>query len=778
MIVTRRWLEDFIDLDGIDDDKLYATFNSIGLEVDSLKRYEMPAGVVVGRIVSCEKHPDADKLNVCQVEVGGELSQIVCGASNVVDAEYVAVATVGAVLPGDFKISPAKLRGVESFGMICSSTELGLPEMGDGIMILDDSIGELIPGRELKEYDQLNDTVVELELTANRGDCLSVHGVARDLGAVFDREVKPSTKKPTRFLGRGIGRILELKTDGEISADLQYCIADAGRLSPDFLTSLRLAFVEEKSSTAIDSILKYAIHSTGVILRAYDAVRLKNDDGIVELHISESRKGLVDVKCGGKELSIVGVSQNGEFSANEYSEELLLEASYIEPEILVDAVASESPECDALYYRSSRGSEPDLKLGMECIGALCESAGECEISEDVVRIEKIRRRHAISIELDRLSSIIGTRIQRGTVYTILTRLGFEIHGNSSSDKFGAVPPAWRHDMTNIHDVAEEILRMVGIDNIESLPTTIVEKRRLTPATLLYRMKRDIRQRAVSAGFYEAVTYIFASRQRLESYGFDTVSREKELVNPIVEEMDTLRTTLLVNLLEAVSRNVSYGKKSIPLFEIGTVFDSLRDEKEKIAFVWSGEERRASVVNHGKPSMVDMPFFIEKISSVTGDISLTGCSEKNGLIHPYRSADIIISGKRAGFVTKLHPEVAEEMGIDECYIAEMDLEAILPKHKNASPISNYQGVYKDLSLLVDSDSRYEGIEEALRRFEEPLLRRFFPVDIFESESLGEKKSLTVRFYLQSDEGTLSDEEIERCMGGILEHLERECGASLR
>ena len=191
MIVTRRWLQEFIDLTDINDKRLYEAFNSIGLEVDSIRSLIMPENVVVGRVVECVKHPDADKLNLCKVDVGeGEPLQIICGASNVVDAEYVAVAKVGAILPGDFEIKPAKLRGIDSFGMICSSSELGLAEMGKGIMILDDSIGKLVVGKPLSRYEAFNDTVIELELTANRGDCLSINGVARDLGAYFGKEVK------------------------------------------------------------------------------------------------------------------------------------------------------------------------------------------------------------------------------------------------------------------------------------------------------------------------------------------------------------------------------------------------------------------------------------------------------------------------------------------------------------------------------------------------------------------------------------------------------------
>jgi len=222
MIVTKSWLEEYIDLSDIDNDTLYKTFNSIGLEVDSFIEHNIPEKVVVGKVLNCQKHPDADKLNICQVDIGSEQVQIVCGAKNVVNAEYVAVATIGAVLPGDFKIKKAKLRGVESMGMICSSTELGLPKLEDGIMILDNSIGELKVGKELNEYPKFADTVIELELTANRGDCQSVHGVARDLCSAFKRELKPFEYEPKKLSILGIAKELSVSLIGDFPILLEY----------------------------------------------------------------------------------------------------------------------------------------------------------------------------------------------------------------------------------------------------------------------------------------------------------------------------------------------------------------------------------------------------------------------------------------------------------------------------------------------------------------------------------------------------------------------------
>ncbi|RLA74958.1 MAG: phenylalanine--tRNA ligase subunit beta, partial [Epsilonproteobacteria bacterium] len=238
MIVTKSWLSEFIELNSVSNETLYETFNAIGLEVDSIKTVDIPEKVVVGKILSCEKHPNADKLNVCQVDIGGTTRQIVCGAANVVYAKYVAVALMGAILPDAFEIKFATLRGVDSEGMICASSELGLPDTGKGIMILDESIGELKIGQELGSYDRVADTIIELELTANRGDCLSIHGVARDLSVALDRELIPFEYHNESREKLGIARVADIHIKGDIEADLCYGLATAKQVNTPLLITL------------------------------------------------------------------------------------------------------------------------------------------------------------------------------------------------------------------------------------------------------------------------------------------------------------------------------------------------------------------------------------------------------------------------------------------------------------------------------------------------------------------------------------------------------------
>ena len=777
MIVTRSWLNEFIDLSNVSNETLYETFNAIGLEVDSINQIEIAQKVVVGKIISCEKHPDADKLNVCQIDVGSGTRQIVCGAANVLDAEYVAVATIGAVLPGDFAIKHAKLRGVESEGMVCASSELGLPDTGKGIMILDESIGALEVGKEFGSYAKVADTIIELELTANRGDCLSIYGVARDLSAALDIEMKPFEYKQEEKMKIGIARDADLHSEGEMDADLHYKRASMDEINNSFLVQLRLAMVAIEAEGGLESLLAYATHTTGVILRAYDSRAFANEEGKIVVKPTAKAKGIIEVLGNDQILSVVGVNQNESVMANDETKELLLEASYINPDTLVEAVATTSLKRDDLYYKTSRGSNPDLLFGLSFLASLLDCYAKRNCYEGSLNVDVDRENETVIVEAAEISKIIGMNVEIGKIVTILQKLGFGI-SSMGNDVIAAVVPLFRHDIKHIQDISEEIVRIIGINNIEAKPFIFAEKARLNDTTDRYKAKKGFKNRAVGAGFYENVSYVFSERALLEKYGFSTVEESLELTNPIAEELNTLRSTVLVNLLNAVKRNVSYTKKSIPLFEIGAVFGSKREQSEVLSFVFSGQVDGENVSNAGKPQMIDFASFTQKVGAVVGAFELVPCTYENGLIHPYQSADIIIDGNVCGFLSKLHPTVQEEYDIPDTFIAELNFDVLLPKHINATPISKFQGVYKDLSVVIDKSMNYYEVAKVLNSLELPMLKDTYPVDIYEDEKLGEKKSLTIRFFIQSMDKTLEDSDIEAVMSQVMTTLETECKAQLR
>jgi phenylalanyl-tRNA synthetase beta chain len=689
----------------------------------------------------------------------------------------VAVAKIGAVLPGDFEIKDAKLRGVESAGMVCASSELGLPAMGKGIMILDESIGTLEIGRELSTYPRVADTIIELELTANRGDCLSVYGVARDLSAALDLDMRAFDYKQKERMKLGIAREAEIHTEGEMDADLRYKLASIENINANFLLQLRLAMVSVEAEGKLTKILAYVTHTTGVIMRTYNSTAFSNAEEKVVVHVNAKDKGLMEIVGNEKILSLVGASQTEESMSESGPVKLLLEASYIHPDTLVEAVAQSKEKTDELYYKTSRGSNPDLDFGLKFFAYLVDADSDINCYEGVLAVNAERENAKILIDAEEISSIIGMDIDPNKIITILKKLDFDI--SIAGDHIIAVTvPLFRHDIKHIQDISEEIVRIIGINNIEAKPLVFAEKQRLNATTDRYKAKKSFRNRAVGAGFYENVSYVFSERALLEKYGFSTLEEALELANPIAEELNTLRSTILVNLLNAAKRNISYSKKTIPLFEIGAIFGSRREQSEKISFIFSGNVEGENIQNAGKPKMIDFASFTQKVGAVVGTFELLPCTFENGLIHPYQSADIVIDGKVCGFLSKLHPTVQETFDLPVTFIAELDFDVLLPEHINAAPISKFQGVYKDLSVVIDKSMHYYDVAKVLNGLDLPMLKDSYPVDIYEDEKLGDKKSLTVRFFIQSMERTLEDADIETVMGQIMQTLEQECKAELR
>jgi phenylalanyl-tRNA synthetase beta chain len=388
-----------------------------------------------------------------------------------------------------------------------------------------------------------------------------------------------------------------------------------------------------------------------------------------------------------------------------------------------------------------------------------------------------RKNEKILDHAKEISSIIGMDVDPSKIVTILNKLGFDV-SITGSHIIAVTVPMFRHDMKHIQDISEEIVRIIGINNIDAKSFVFAEKPRLNDTTDRYKAKKSFKNRAVGTGFYENVSYVFSEKALLSKYAFSTIEEDLELANPIAEELNTLRSTILVNLLIAAKRNVSYSKKSIPLFEIGAIFGSKREQSEVISFVFSGQVESENIRNAGKPSQIDFASFTQKVGAVIGAFELLPCSYENGLVHPYQSADIVVNGKVCGFLSKLHPTVQESFDLPVTFIAEIDFEALLPKHINAIPVSKFQGVYKDLSVVIDKSLNYYEVAKVLNTLNLPMLKDVYPVDIYEDEKLGDKKSLTMRFFIQAMEKTLEDTDIETVMSQIMTTLKNECSAELR
>lgn len=776
MIVTKNWLNEWIDLDGISADTLCKTFNAIGLEVDRHEVIRVANGVVVGYVEKCEKHPDADKLNVCQVNVGNEVRQIVCGASNVREGIYIALATVGAELPGGLKIKEAKLRGVDSHGMICSSKEIGLPSMGEGIMILDGSIGELVLGKNLNEYGVFNDDVIEIELTANRGDCLSIHGIARDLRAALSRELREINYKEKQDGRLGIGRILQLHHTDTFNTDLLFGAVDVKEFSVPFSIGLRLAIIDETYTTAVDALLLYATQSTGVILRAYPFEKFGDLEtkGIITLENDENGYAAL---YGKAKVSVIGVSQEKEahFSTNEGL--AVIEASYIAPDIIAKKMGDKKvPSCPH-YYRSSRGSEPKIDMGIRYAGSLFEKYSASQVYGGNIELTTSYEPRIISMGEDEFESFIGLKIDKTRITQIFKNLGMDI-GTPKGSTFAITVPKFRHDIVNKQDIIEEVVRIVGIDNIPSKPLVFAEANQMSNDLNEYKKVRMYRHRAAQSGFYESVHFVFNERIQVEKYGFVCTDTDKELLNPITATFDTLRPTLLVGLLNSASANVKVNQKKIALFEAGMVFDSNRQESKRISFIVSGSMEGEKISNAGKPSVIDFSTFTKLIADVAGSFELLSHTPSHSLAHPYVCAKVMIEGKEAGELFRLHPSVEEEFDLPQTFMCELKTDCLPYGLIEAKPYSKFQASSRDLSILISKSVSYEIIKSVIEKHRSAQVQRFYPVDRYVSETLGDQMSLTLRFVLQSEEKTLEDEDITMAMESILNGLKEELGVNLR
>ncbi len=774
MIVTKNWLQEWIDISDKSTDELCETFNSIGLEVDSVEKIEIPEKVVVGKVLSCEKHPDADKLNVCQVDLGSETTQIVCGAKNVAAGQTVAVATIGADLGNGFVIKKAKLRGVESNGMICGSTEIGLPQMNDGIMVLDESIGELVPGKELREYDVFNDDIIDIELTANRGDCLSVRGVARDLAAAYARTLR-NYERSYKDDRRGIARVFKLNVEGAADANIVYRFAEFEPCQNNLLEAFRIACADKYTSRPLHQKVVYAIHSTGVILRVYDFDQLFNDEGKVVLTLKKDENGIDTLYCKTKALSQIGLNQDTEI-ADPKGRHLILEASYVDPDHISVVNMQHSPKTDDLYYNTSRGSETDLYLGLDYLCDLIDTDCGAKIYAGEEYYFSKREPKVLQISQAYIDNFIGQSVSSTQVLSILHNLGIDT--KVQEDYFVIEVPAFRPDIKHKQDIVEEIVRFVGIDNIVAKPLEIIEKRRLNDTYDLYKKRIKYRTKAAGAGFFESVHYFFDNKALLEKYGLPVLEEKLDLANPITEELNTLRTTLVMHLIESAAQNLKNGRKKVALFEVGRVVDTKRHESEKMAFIYSGNLEDASLRNHGKPSEITFFDFADKISAVLGEFTLQKADETSELLSPYEYAKIVVDDQEIGFMARLHANVEKAFDLPRTYICEVAFEGLKYDTVIAKNYAKFPALTRDLSLLVPKELTFESIKAKIAPLLAKEIKAFYPIDLYEDASLGDKVSLTVRFEIQSDEKTLTEEEINAMTTQVLDLLQEYFGIVLR
>jgi len=379
--------------------------------------------------------------------------------------------------------------------------------------------------------------------------------------------------------------------------------------------------------------------------------------------------------------------------------------------------------------------------------------------------------------MEDIESLVGQAVEISDAVSILSKLGFDINRTEDGHIIADIP-LFRHDISNRQDVIEEIVRIIGIDNIVSKPLEFTEANRTSRSLRRHRFLRQIRLKAVARGFFETVHYIFCDNRRVEELGFEPVRSDKSLINPITADMDGLRPNLMINMLDSLKRNASMSKRRIPLFEIGAVFDSERNESMQMVLVYSGEKEPDSVVNAGKPDLIDFASFASMVSAVIGDFDLVKSEDTTLLMHPYQSADIVKEGTVVGKMAKLHPAVAQKYDLEDTFFAQIEISALEPKLKSAEEIAPLTPIYRDLSVVVSQTAPYSWIRSALEETIPDIVESFYPIDRYVDDSLGDDMSLTIRFVIVPREKALEESEINSIMENILKTLQEKCDARLR
>ncbi|WP_121070138.1 phenylalanine--tRNA ligase subunit beta [Helicobacter pylori] len=744
--------------------KLCEDLSCLGLEVESCMLCAAPKNVVVGKVLEKAPHKNAEKLSVCQVGVGKEVLQIVCGAKNVAPNQFVPVALNGALI-GSTTIAKTELRGVESCGMICSSSELGFPKINDGILELDESVGELVLGKELNEYAPFNTHVLEISLTPNRGDCLSVLGIAREISAFYHTPLKPI--KALNFTPKS--DLITLSAGENIESHLAYYLVCNHSLKTPLNVKLSLAHNNALSENDLNNFLEFSAHFSGVIMNAYSL-----NITPIDLSVKNDENNLESVYINHQKRSTIAIKHQDQKDLSEY---LLLEASYIEPislSLKLHALKDKTLQKDnALIYRSARGSNPNLSDGLNFLSAHLKAA----VLESKQTEHSLKDR-TLKFQLEDITEILGLAVEAEKIQGILKSLGFKVSikvSNSKPQILEVVAPNFRHDIKTIQDIAEEILRFVGIDHLISKPLDSVSNKKSNPHYDTHRFFENLKHKALACGFKEVIHYVFYSKEKQQKLGFEVLEDPLELQNPITTELNTLRTSLVCGLLDASLRNKNLGFKSIALYEKGSVYNSKREEIQKLGFLASGLQKKESYPD-SKGKAWDFYSFAECVSKVIGDFSLEKLTAQTPINHPYQSAKIIQNNEIIGVIAKIHPKVIQELDLFESYYAEIDAFKLKRPAMLLKPFSIYPSSVRDLTLIIDENTAFSRIKKALEDAQIPNLSEILPLDIFKESN--NTIALSVRCVIHSLEKTLNDEEVNSAVQKALEVLEKEFNARLK
>lgn len=791
MKISENWLRTWVN-PAIDSDTLSDQLTMLGLEVDELVPAAKPfTGVVIGEVLTVVQHPDADRLRVTTVNIGsGEPLQIVCGAPNVRVGMKAPVATIGAVLPGDFKIKKGKLRGVESQGMLCGASEIDLEDKIDGLLELP---ADAPVGTNIREYLNLDDHVIDISITPNRGDCFSIRGVAREIGVinqlpvtapeiqdvaatiVDQKQVVVTTDGCPRYLGRVIKNV---NTKAPTPAWMEQALARSGI---------------RQHSILVD-ITNYVLMEIGQPLHAFDGGQVQGSVHVRQASANEKlvllneqeielTEDVMVIADDVKALAIAGIMGGLSSSVTDETTEIFLESAFFAPLHIAGRARRYGLHTDA-SQRYERGVDFELPMiAMQRASQLIQTLaggdfGPITVSE---KTELLPKREAIELNQAQVDQLLGYQVPTAFITDALQRLGCDVTVKAEGE-WTVVPPSHRYDMAIYQDLIEEVARIHGYDNIQiSLPVIDVKLAKHQEQFEL----TQLRQTLVTLGYQEAISFSFADL-KLEKQ-LNSQVNPLALANPISSDLAVMRSTLLSSLIPCVQYNINRQQSRVRFFELGLRFDyqnakSIEDLKQipTLAMIAVGSKQIESW--HGKAQVMD--FFdlkgeVEEILAA-GRVHVEYVRSDREWLHPGQSAEILVDGKSVGYLGRLHPSLENALDLSTTWIAELDQSAVLQTYvSNFTELSRFPSVRRDIALVISDKINVSEIQQLIEKTGGELLDSTWLFDVYTGQGVEQgKRSLAFALLWQHPSRTLEDAEIKSGMDHIIQVLEDTYQATLR
>jgi len=807
MKISRRWLEQFVDLSGTSDGDIASRLTMLGIEIESSENLsEKYKGFVVGSVLEVAKHPNADRLSLCKVDVGKEIKSIVCGAPNVAAGQKVPVGLIGALVPHDqhdpdgkpFELARVKIRGVESEGMICSSNELDLGDDKSGIMVFD---SDAATGKPLAEYLGLDDTIFEVSVTPNRADCLSHLGIARELASAFGKKLKPKRLNPHE----SEPAITGLAKIDVIDADL--CPRYSARViknirinpSPRWLKTA----VEKVGMRSINNVVdatNYVMLELGQPLHAFDLDLLKRKHIVVRRPRSEEK---VFTTLDGKErnigadmlmicdaekiVAIAGVMGGMNSEINPETKNILIESANFSPSSIrrTSKMLGLSTEAS---YRFERGVDPNLTLtaldrAAEIIREI-SPGGASEVTRGIIDVAAAKfTPNRVELHVENVNRILGTRLASGEIKRFLDSIEIMTDKKSETVLTCSVP-TFRGDIEREADLIEEVGRVYGYEKIEEvMHSRIMFDTRFHTDDLL----DDLRNFLAGAGSSEIIT------NSLQPIGTASMSEANyiSIANPISEEMAAMRSSMLPGMLDAIKRNLSHGAREMKFFEIGKVYSS-GEKRQKVGNFIEKTVFSFALTGKADPSSFDREEFEFDIFDLKTEIGrvLEHLNLDSWSLISYdntkeyeQSLKLIVNGEEAGIAGRVASAVLEKFAIEQnVFFAELELDRILSARRKSirfQPLPKFPFASVDLAFFVDTETNVGDLVDSLKNVPGKLVKNISVFDIYSGEGVPEgKKSIALTISLGDEERTLNESDIARFISDAEATLSTKFSAVLR